>query len=77
MMYYFSFADIDTFPNMSNFLNDPDSEERKAKIKRTTLTHDTEIIFAMPLCQLHLNTEHLQGVKPPADTGRILMVVLC
>ena len=55
---------------MSSLSGDADAEERsRARPKRSDLTHDTEIIFAMPLCQLHLNTEHLQGAKPPSDTG--------
>jgi hypothetical protein len=44
-------------------------ERRSASKKSTVYNHDTEVIFAIPLLQMDLKTEHLQEEQEPDLAG--------
>ena len=78
-------ADLDSFPAMARMGNaimsptsetEPPSRSRpfaggsRGKRGAAESPHDTEVIFMLPLFQVHLNTLHLQGAMEPEEGGK-------
>ncbi|XP_064637366.1 bridge-like lipid transfer protein family member 1 isoform X3 [Lineus longissimus] len=66
--------DLDNFPQMQQKLSMAEGStsptERRAGSKKSTIyNHDTEVIFAIPLLQMDLKTEHLQEESEPDLAG--------